>query len=264
MGDTGKDCLPPVTARPDTRRKIWRWHVSLLRHAWPGQESDFVLFAKFETVFHLPAEEARRVLGIRGGEDIDTDREGREEIDAAGCIVTPGFVDVHTHYDGQAMLYNMLGTYCEVRLDVVYDPLQHPDVIVGPGDGGAHYGAICDASYPTFVLTYWARDRHGPRMRLPEAIRALSARSAGAVQLYDRGILASGYRADLNIIDLDPLRLHAPEVRYDLPSGGKRLDQRATGYIATIVSGTVFRRNGETTGSFPGQVIRGSQKRAHP
>lgn len=166
--------------------------------------------------------------------------------------------------DGQAMLYNTLGNFYEGRLDVVYDLLKHPDVIVGLGDGGAHYAAICDASYPTFFLTYWVQDRQGPKISLPDAIRALSARPAQAVQLHDRGVLASGYKADVNVINLEQLKLHAPEVRYDLPSGGRRLDQRATGYVATIVSGTVIQRNGEATGALPGQVIRGSQEMVRP
>lgn len=160
---------------------------------------------------------------------------------------------------GTAMLYNTLGNYYEGRLDTVHDLLKHPDVVVGLGDGGAHYGAICDASYPTFMLTYWVRDRDGQRISLPDAVRALSSAPAAAVRLNDRGRLAAGYKADVNIIDLERLQLHAPEVRHDLPGGGRRLDQRATGYVATIVSGSVIQRNGQETGALPGRVIRGSQ-----
>lgn len=160
---------------------------------------------------------------------------------------------------GRAMLYNTLGNFYEGRLDTVYDLLNHPDVVVGLGDGGAHYSAICDASYPTFMLTYWVRDRDGERLSLQQAVSALSRLPAEAVRLKDRGVLAAGYKADVNVIDLERLRLHAPEVRYDLPSGGRRLDQRATGYAATIVSGAIIQRNGETTGTLPGRVVRGSQ-----
>lgn len=160
---------------------------------------------------------------------------------------------------GRAMLYNTLGNFHEGRLDTVYDLLHHPDVVVGLGDGGAHYSAICDASYPTFMLTYWVRDRERGRLSLPHAVAALSRIPAEAVRLKDRGVLAPGYKADVNVIDLNRLRLHAPEVRYDLPSGGRRLDQRATGYAATIVSGAIIQRNGEATATLPGRVIRGSQ-----
>lgn len=160
---------------------------------------------------------------------------------------------------GRAMLYNTLGNFHEGRLDTVYDLLNHPDVVVGLGDGGAHYSAICDASYPTFMLTYWVRDRDGERLSLQQAVSALSRLPAEAVRLKDRGVLAAGYKADVNVIDLERLRLHAPEVRYDLPSGGRRLDQRATGYAATIVSGAIVQRNGEATGTLPGRVVRGSQ-----
>lgn len=161
--------------------------------------------------------------------------------------------------DGHAMLYNTLGNYYEGRLDAVYALMTHPDVVVGLGDGGAHYGAICDASYPSFMLTYWVRDRAGPRLGLGEAVRILAASPAEMVGLADRGRIAPGYKADLNVIDLENLRLHAPHVRHDLPGGGRRLDQGASGYRATIVSGQIIRRDDAATGVFPGQVVRGAQ-----
>jgi N-acyl-D-aspartate/D-glutamate deacylase len=130
---------------------------------------------------------------------------------------------------------------------------------MGLGDGGAHYGAICDASYPTFFLTYWVRDRKGARIPLQQAIRALAHDPARTVGLLDRGVLKPGFKADLNIIDLDRLTLHAPEVKYDLPAGGRRLDQAASGYEATIVSGKVIRRTDRSTGVLPGRVVRGAQ-----
>ena len=161
--------------------------------------------------------------------------------------------------DGHAMLYNALGNYYEGRLDAVHELMRHPDVVVGLGDGGAHYGAICDASYPTFMLTYWVRDRAGPRLTVGEAVRILAADPAQMVGLADRGRIAPGYKADINVIDLENLRLHKPYVRHDLPGGGRRLDQGARGYRATIVSGQVIRRDDAATGLFPGQVVRGAQ-----
>jgi N-acyl-D-aspartate/D-glutamate deacylase len=132
--------------------------------------------------------------------------------------------------------------------------------VTGLGDGGAHYSAICDASYPTFVLTWWVRDRDGERMGLAEAVKMLSSRPARVVGLEDRGLLRTGYKADLNVIDIDRLTLHAPVVRHDLPGGGRRLDQAASGYRATVVSGQVIRRDDQPTALRPGQVVRGMQK----
>lgn len=160
---------------------------------------------------------------------------------------------------GHAILLNALGNYFEGRLDALRDLMHHPDVVVGLGDGGAHYGAICDASYPTFMLTYWVRDREGSRLSLAHTVKALAADPAQAVGLEDRGRIAPGYKADLNVIDLERLRLHAPLVRHDLPGGGRRLDQEATGYVATIVSGRVIRQDDRPTDQLPGRVVRGAR-----
>ncbi len=161
--------------------------------------------------------------------------------------------------DGQGMLYNALGNFNNGKLDALYDLMQRDDVVLGLGDGGAHYGAICDASYPTFLLTYWTRDRDGPRLDWAKAIRALSATPAEAVGLHDRGRLAPGYKADLNVIDAQRLALHRPVVKRDLPGGGRRLDQGATGFAATVVSGQIIRRDDRPTGARPGRLVRGSQ-----
>lgn len=161
--------------------------------------------------------------------------------------------------DGKGMLYNTLGNFYNGRLDTIHDLITHPDTVMGLGDGGAHYAAICDASYPTFLLTYWTRDRDGPRLSIPQAVRALTSRPAETMGLRDRGRIAPGYKADINIIDLDALHLHAPQVRYDLPGGGRRLDQKATGFVATVVSGEVIRRSDDATGARPGRLVRGAQ-----
>jgi N-acyl-D-amino-acid deacylase len=162
--------------------------------------------------------------------------------------------------DGTAKLYVALGNYQDGRLDAVLDMMNHKHTVLGLGDGGAHYGVICDASFPTFMLTYWTRDRAGERISLANAVRALGFEPAQTLGLKDRGLIREGYKADLNIIDYVQLALHAPEIKYDLPAGGRRLDQGATGYDATIVSGQIIRRADRATGMLPGRLIRGSQR----
>jgi len=135
--------------------------------------------------------------------------------------------------------------------------MEHPDTIIGLGDGGAHYGMISDGSYPTSLLAYWTRDRtRGPRLSLPAAVRMLTRPNAEAVGLRDRGLLTPGLKADLNVIDYDNLTLHRPVAVADLPAGGRRLTQVADGYLLTMVSGMVTYRDGEPTGALPGRLVR--------
>lgn len=164
--------------------------------------------------------------------------------------------------EGTGMLLNTLGNLHEGRLDVLLDIMNRDDAVIGLGDGGAHYAAICDASYPTYMLTHWVRDRIGRRLTLEQAVHLLTARSALAVGLSDRGLLRAGCKADVNVIDLENLRLHKPVLRHDLPGGGRRLDQAATGYVATVVSGEVIRRHDQQTAARPGQLVRGAQSGA--
>jgi N-acyl-D-aspartate/D-glutamate deacylase len=134
----------------------------------------------------------------------------------------------------------------------------HPRTVLGLSDGGAHCGLICDASMPTFLLTHWVRDRtRGARIALEDAVRLQTGNTAAVYGLHDRGTLEPGRKADLNLIDLDAIRLHAPEMIFDLPAGGRRLVQRVDGYRATIVSGEVTFENGEATGAQPGRLVRG-------
>ncbi len=168
--------------------------------------------------------------------------------------------DLMLENDGRSMLYVTLCNYTEGSLETSLAMMRHPAAVLGLGDGGAHCGTICDGSFPTFMLAYWVRDRtRGERLGLAEAVRMLSRDSAHAVGLDDRGRIAAGYKADLNLIDLDRLHLHAPEVAHDLPTGGRRLVQRADGYVATVVDGAVVRRYGEATGALPGRLVRGPQ-----
>ena len=118
---------------------------------------------------------------------------------------------------------------------------------------------VCDASYSTFVLTHWTRDRDGEQLTLPEAIAALCRKPAEAVGLLDRGLLAEGYKADINVIDYDRLKLGMPYMVSDLPGNGRRLMQDATGYSATIVNGEVILRDDQPTDTFPGRLLRGTQ-----
>ena len=161
---------------------------------------------------------------------------------------------------GRGMLYLPFLNYADSSLDPSYEMLGHPDAVPGLSDGGAHVGMICDGSFPTSNLTHWTRDRtRGPRFDLEAMVRMQTRDTARAVGLYDRGMIAPGLRADINIIDYDNLTLEAPQVAYDLPAGGRRLIQRARGYVATLVAGQVTQRDGEPTGALPGRLLRGAQ-----
>jgi N-acyl-D-aspartate/D-glutamate deacylase len=140
--------------------------------------------------------------------------------------------------------------------------LAHPDTICGLGDGGAHVATICDASCPTTLLTHWTRDRsRGDRLPLEMLVRKQTRATAETFGLLDRGVVAPGYKADLNVVDHGALGVDRPRIAYDLPSGGKRLLQRSFGYRHTIVSGAEVSADGELTGSRPGVLLRGGQPR---
>ena len=161
--------------------------------------------------------------------------------------------------DGHAMLLGAMANFENNSLDTVGGLMRRDDVVLGLGDGGAHYGMICDSSFPTYLLTHWARDRASGRLSVAEAIRELTSVPARVSGLADRGRIALGCKADLNVIDHAAMRLHKPVVTYDLPAGGRRLDQSADGYVATIVSGEVIAENGVPTDARPGKLVRGRQ-----
>lgn len=179
-------------------------------------------------------------------------RQGRDPADMA--------YDVLLEDGGRGMLYVPFVNYAHGNLDAVREMLAHPNAVPGLSDGGAHCGIICDASFPTYMLTHWTRDRtRGSRLSIPFVVAAQARRTAASVGLHDRGVIAPGFKADLNVIDYDRLQVRAPEVRYDLPMSGRRLVQKIVGYVATVVSGTVVQRDGAPTGALPGRLVRGVQ-----
>ncbi len=177
---------------------------------------------------------------------------------ARGCTPQEIAYDRILETEGRGLFLAALGNYENAKLDSAHEMLKHPYCVPGLGDGGAHYGAICDASYSTYLLTQFVKGEGPLKLDLAEAVHMLSRKAARAVGLDDRGLLKLGARADLNVIDLDGLSLHLPEVVRDLPAGGRRLHQRATGYEATVVAGEVIRRFDQSTGARPGKLIRGA------
>jgi N-acyl-D-aspartate/D-glutamate deacylase len=161
--------------------------------------------------------------------------------------------------DGKELFYQPLGGYQAFSLDWQKQLLEHPNVLFGLSDGGAHCGVIAEAGMPTFIMTHWGRDRtKGDKMTLEFIVRALTSNTAEAFGMFDRGRLQEGWMADLNIIDFEAMRLFRPEAIFDLPAGGRRLVQRAAGYDATIKAGEVIFRQGEHTGALPGKLVRRS------
>jgi len=161
--------------------------------------------------------------------------------------------------EGEALLYFPVYNYAGMNLDTVHQMLTHPLALPGLSDGGAHVGTVCDASFPTFLLTHWARDRDHDRIDLEKVVKLQAYDTARFLGLEDRGSVAVGQRADLNIIDHQNLKLLHPKMLRDLPAGGQRLMQRAEGYLATLVSGQVIARNGQLTGARPGRLVRSGQ-----
>jgi N-acyl-D-amino-acid deacylase len=159
--------------------------------------------------------------------------------------------------DGRNLLMRPLLGYSNFDLEPIREMLVHPATVLGIGDGGAHVNVICDASTPTWMLTHWVRDRsRGAKLPIEKVVHKMTMNNAELYGFNDRGVIAPGMRADLNVIDLDRLTLHAPEFRDDLPSGATRLVQGAEGYVATLVAGTVTRRHDTDTGARPGGLVR--------
>ena len=168
-------------------------------------------------------------------------------------------LDLLSENEGRNFLYMPILNYAEGNLNACGEMLAHPDTLFGLGDGGAHVGLISDASFPTYFLSHWARDRSHGQMPVGRVVERLTKNNARAVGLFDRGMVAEGMKADLNVIDFDRVRCEPPVMAYDLPAGGKRLTQRARGYCATVVAGQVTYRDGEPTGALPGRLLRGGR-----
>jgi len=178
---------------------------------------------------------------------------------ARGLDVMDVMYDMLVANGGKELFYQPLGGYQGFSLDYQKKLLEHPNVLFGLSDGGAHCGVIADAGMPTFILTHWGRDRtRGDKMSLEFIVKSLTSSTAHAYGMFDRGLLTEGMIADINVIDFDGLRLHRPEAVFDLPAGGRRLVQRAEGYEITIKSGEVIFNNGQHSGALPGKLVRRS------
>ena len=176
---------------------------------------------------------------------------------------TPQQVALETIMDrgGKGLLMLPFENYAHGSLDVVHEMITDSATVLGVADGGAHVGVICDASSPTSLLTLWGRDRtHGPRLPLEFLVAKQTRGTAEAYGMLDRGLLAPGHKADINVIDFEALALKRPEVVYDLPAGGRRLVQRAAGYRHTFNSGVETVSNDELTGARPGTLVRGARR----
>jgi N-acyl-D-amino-acid deacylase len=204
-----------------------------------------------------------RVFPLGERPDYEPDREQS----VAGMAEAAGVTPLEMMYDllirdgGTELFYQPLGAYFTYNFDFFRKNMQHPNVLFGLSDGGAHCGVIADAGMPTFILTHWARDRvKGAQFPLEFLVRKLSSDTARAYGLHDRGELRPGLLADINVIDFGRLRLFRPEAIHDLPAGGKRLVQRAEGYRYTIKSGEVTFDDGVHTGALPGGLVRGGRE----
>ena len=176
---------------------------------------------------------------------------------AAGADPWSFAYDLLLEREGEVILYTPFANYAENNLDCCREMLLHENTVPGLGDGGAHVGTICDASFVTSLLTHWGRDRkRGDLIDLETLVRRQSRDTAVAVGLDDRGELVPGKRADLNVIDFDALRVRAPHIVHDLPAGGPRLQQQADGYLATLVAGEITYEQGVATDALPGRLIR--------
>ncbi len=247
--EVGRDELPARLADPAVREAIL---------SEPDLPADPTLL--FDAMYALVQHSADRIYPL--GYPLDYEPTPDQTVAAIarrrGEDPLAVMYDLMLDHDAGAMLMLPFYNYAEGNHDAIYEMLSHPAAVSGLSDGGAHCGMICDASYPTYLLSHWARDRHrGPKYSLEYVVRKQTLDTATLFGLSDRGVVSVGKRADLNVIDMDALALGLPRMVYDLPADGRRLIQGASGYDATVVSGAVTRRHGVDTGARPGRLIRG-------
>ncbi|WP_046302289.1 amidohydrolase family protein [Mycobacterium sp. UM_Kg27] len=217
---------------------------------------------QFDAMFALVQHSLHRIYDLGDPPDYEPtpDRSVAAIAAARGDDPLSTLYDLMLQADAGAMLMLPFFNYADGNHDAIREMLTHPAGVLGLSDGGAHCGMICDASYPTYLLTHWARDRHrGDKLPLEYVVRKQCRDTAQLFGLGDRGVIEVGKKADINVIDMDALNLLPARMAYDLPAGGRRLLQGASGYVATIVSGTVTRRNGVDTGARPGRLVRGAR-----
>jgi N-acyl-D-aspartate/D-glutamate deacylase len=203
-----------------------------------------------------------RLFALGDPPDYEPPREASIGAEAARRGVRPEELayDLLLENEGRRLLYRPFLNYSAFNLDAIREMLSHPLTVPGLGDAGAHCGMICDGSFPTYLLSHWGRDRtRGERLPVEQIVKSQTADTAALVGLHDRGRLAPGMKADVNLVDFDHVGVHHPEIVHDLPAGGKRLIQKARGYRATVQSGVVTFEDGESTGELPGKLVRGPQ-----
>jgi N-acyl-D-aspartate/D-glutamate deacylase len=285
--EAGANIVPQVAGRP-----------ACLLFAWEGTAHPFVFHQAYQPYAHLGVEE--RIEQLRDpavreaivNEPIATegplarfmanwskyyplgdppDYEPGPEKSVAAIAEREGrtpqevMYDLLMENDGRGLVYYPVIGYAHGDFSALDEMLRHPGTVLGLGDGGAHCGVICDASLPTYMLTHWTRDRErGEQLPLEFAVQMQTRRTAELYGFLDRGLLAEGYLADVNVIDLDHLELRPPRIVYDLPAGGRRLIQEAEGYVATVKRGVVTYENDRATGERPGVLLRGEQPAPAP
>ena len=254
--------LSPFTTRPSFTEVA---HLPLdervLAMADPGRKARILAEPTgkgFGTMFRL-MDEGRKIWLMTDPPNYEPNPEDSLNAQAIARGLDPWsyIYDVLLENNGRSLLYTPFANYAQNNLDCCRDMILHKDTVMGLGDGGAHVGTICDASFITSLITHWGRDRvRGEKIDLPTLIKCQSRDTARAVDLTDRGTLEPGMKADLNIIDFENLSVRLPEIVNDLPAGGARLQQRADGYLMTIVNGEPTYIEGEETDSLPGRLVR--------
>ena len=234
---------------PERKRRILAEHAEIAAGLEPGIFAQ--IMCGFDVLFRLsdPVDY-----------ELHADRSIAAEARAAGVEPIDLVYDLLLERDGEQLIYLPLFNFAHGDFDDIASMITSPNTLYGLSDAGAHCGAICDGSMTTSSLTVWARDRRdGPRLPVEQIVHGHTLRNARYLGWADRGVVAPGYLADLNVIDLDALACHAPTIVHDLPAGGRRLMQTAEGYRMTVKAGVVTFEDGRHTGELPGRLLRGPQ-----